>query len=108
MPERVTVATTDDLAPGEGMAVTVDRGDGDGCVGIAVFNVDGEFHAVANRCTHVGGSLGNGRLAGTVVTCPLHGAKFDVTTGDVLQPPADEPARAYDVEVDDGEVVVVL
>jgi len=108
MPERVTVVTTDDLAPGEGMAVTVDRGGDDGRVGIAVFNVDGEFHAIDNRCTHVGGTLGNGRLAGTVVTCPLHGAKFDVATGDVLRPPADEPVGVYDVEVDDGEVVVVL
>ena len=108
MPERVTVATTEELAPGEGVTVRVDREDGDGRTGIAVFNVGGEFHAIENRCSHVGGSLGNGRLAGTTVTCPLHGAKFDVTTGDVIQPPADEPVRAYDVEVDDGEVVVVL
>ena len=108
MTERVTVATADELAPGEGMAVTVDRGDGDGRLGIAVFNVDGEFHAIKNRCTHVGGSLGNGRLAGTTVTCPLHGAKFDVTTGDVLQPPADEAVRTYDVQVAWGEVRVVL
>ena len=108
MPDRVTVATTDELAPGEGMAVTLDRGDGDGRVGIAVFNADGEFHAIENRCPHVGGSLGNGRLSGTTVTCPLHGATFDVATGEVRSPPADEPVRAYEVEVHDGEVVVVL
>jgi len=95
MTDRVTatVAKTGELPPGEGMAVTVDRGGDDGRVGIAVFNADGEFHAIENRCSHVGGSLGNGRLAGTTVTCPLHGARFDVTTGDVLRPPADEPAR---------------
>ena len=108
MPERVTVARTDELAPGEGMAIAVDRGDGDGRVGIAVFNADGEFHAIENRCTHVGGSLGNGRLSGTTVTCPLHGAKFDVATGDVLRSPADEAVRTYDVEVVDGEVRIVL
>lgn len=108
MPERITVATTDELAPGEGMALSVDREDGDGRVGIALFNVGGEFHAIANRCTHAGGSLGNGRLAGSTVTCPLHGAKFDATTGDVLSPPANESVRRYDLEVEDGEVRVVL
>lgn len=106
--ERVTVATTDDLSPGEGLAVSVDTDDSEGSVGIAVFNVDGEFHAIGNRCPHVGGSLGNGRLSGTIVSCPLHGATFDVTTGDVCSPPADQPVRTYDVEVVEGEVRVLL
>ena len=108
MPDRVTVASTDELVPGEGMAVSVDVGDSEGRVGIALFNVDGEYHAIENRCTHVGGSLGNGRLSGETVTCPLHGATFDVTTGDVLTPPADAPVRTFDVEVEDGDVHVVL
>ena len=108
MPDRVTLATTDDLAPGEGMAVSIDRGDEEGRVGIALFNVDGGFYAIGNRCPHVGGSLGNGRLSGETVACPLHGATFDVTTGDVLTPPADEPVRTFDVEVVEGEVRVVL
>ena len=107
MPERVTVATTDELEPGEGMAVAVETDEGDSH-GIAIFNVDGEYHAIANRCTHVGGSLGNGRLRGTTVACPLHGATFDVTTGTVCSPPADEPVRTYDVEVEGDEVRVVL
>jgi len=101
MPDRVTVATTDELAPGEGMALSV------GGEGVALFNVDGEFHAVANPCTHAGGSLGNGTLSGTTVTCPLHGAKFDVTSGEVVRPPAHEPVHRYEVVVEDGEVDVV-
>lgn len=108
MTKRITVASTDELAPGEGMAVSVDVGDGEGRVGIAIFNVDGEYHAIEDRCTHVGESLGNGRLTGSTVACPLHGATFDVTTGDVCSPPADERVRTYDVEVGDGEVRVVL
>ena len=101
MGEPVTVATVDELAPGEGMAVVVDG------EAVALFNVDGEFHAIANACTHVGGSLGNGRLSVTVVRCPLHGATFDVTTGEVLSLPADEPVRRYPVEVRGDEVRVV-
>ncbi|HKJ60319.1 MAG TPA: non-heme iron oxygenase ferredoxin subunit [Halobacteriales archaeon] len=102
MTEPVAVATTEELPPGEGIAVSVDG------EGIAVFNVDGEYHAIANACTHAGGSLGNGRLAGTTVTCPLHGARFDVAAGDVLRPPADAPVRTYDVEVAGGEVRVFV
>ena len=108
MAEHVTVATVDELPPGEGLAVSVDLEDGAGPVGVAIFNVDGEFHAVENRCTHVGGSLGNGRLSGSTVTCPLHGATFDVTTGEFLSPPADDPVESYDVEVEGDEVRVLL
>jgi len=100
MPEPVVVATTDELATGEAMAVSIDG------EGVAIFNVDGEYHAIANRCTHVGGSLGKGRLDDGVVSCPLHGAKFDVRTGAVCSPPADEPVRTYDVEVLDGELLL--
>jgi nitrite reductase (NADH) small subunit len=48
---------------------------------IALFNVDGEFHALDGICPHQGGPLGKGQLAGCIVTCPWHGWQFDVTTG---------------------------
>ena len=102
MAEPVMVATTDELAPGEALAVSIDG------EGVAIFNVEGEYYAIANRCTHVGGSLGKGRLDDGVVTCPLHGAEFDVRTGAVCSPPADEPVSTYEVEVTDGEVRVVI
>lgn len=101
MAEPVTVARTDELGPGEGLAVSVDG------EGIAVFNVDGEYVAIANRCTHAGGSLGNGRLDGGTVTCPLHGAQFDVRTGAVVRPPAAEPVDRYPVRVVGDEIRVV-
>ena len=47
----------------------------------AVYNIDGAFYATGNACTHTGGPLSEGDLAGQVVTCPLHGSQFDVTTG---------------------------
>ncbi len=48
---------------------------------VAVFNVEGEFHAMDGICPHAGGPLAKGVLRGIVVTCPWHGWQFDVTTG---------------------------
>jgi 3-phenylpropionate/trans-cinnamate dioxygenase ferredoxin subunit len=44
--------------------------------------VDGAYFAIANKCTHLGGSLSRGELDGSVVTCPRHGARFNVKTGE--------------------------
>jgi 3-phenylpropionate/trans-cinnamate dioxygenase ferredoxin component len=51
---------------------------------VLLANVDGSFHAIANKCTHLGGSLVNGTLEGSIVTCPRHGARFDVKTGQAV------------------------
>ena len=48
---------------------------------VLLANVDGSYYAIANKCTHAGGSLAKGVLAGSIVTCPRHGARFDVKTG---------------------------
>lgn len=48
---------------------------------VALFNVDGEFHALDGVCPHQGGPLGKGKLVGCIVTCPWHGWQFDVQTG---------------------------
>jgi 3-phenylpropionate/trans-cinnamate dioxygenase ferredoxin subunit len=54
---------------------------------ILVANVSGSYYAMGNRCTHAGGDLSKGKLDGTTVTCPKHGAKFDITTGKVVSGP---------------------
>ena len=51
---------------------------------ILLSNVDGSYYAIANKCTHLGGSLGKGVLEGGIVTCPRHGAQFDVRTGSAV------------------------
>lgn len=51
---------------------------------ILLANVDGAYHAIANRCTHMGGNLSNGVLNGSVVTCPRHGSQFDVRSGKLV------------------------
>jgi nitrite reductase/ring-hydroxylating ferredoxin subunit len=67
---------------------------------VAVFNIDGRFCATQSRCTHRQGSLNEGTLAGSTVTCPLHGAQFNVCTGAVLRGPAKDPLATFRVVVD--------
>lgn len=69
----------------------------------AVFNIEGGFCATQARCTHRQGALSEGSLDGSTVTCPLHGAQFNVWTGAVLRGPARDPLKTYRVTVD-GEV----
>lgn len=67
---------------------------------VAVFNVNGTLFAIAAKCTHVGGPLETGSVSGTVVTCPLHGSRFDLRTGAVALGPATRPVRTYRVWVE--------
>ncbi|MDP9020609.1 MAG: Rieske 2Fe-2S domain-containing protein [Actinomycetota bacterium] len=71
---------------------------------LAVANVDGTVCAVADECPHAGASLGEGTLDGWSLRCPLHGASFDVRTGEVVSGPATEAVRCHPVEVVDGVV----
>lgn len=54
---------------------------------ILIANVEDRFYAVANRCTHRAGDLSKGTREGNIITCPVHGSKFDVTNGKNIQGP---------------------
>jgi nitrite reductase/ring-hydroxylating ferredoxin subunit len=69
-----------------------------------VTNAGGRLYAFEDACTHMGCSLANGELDGTVVTCACHGSQFDVTTGAVLRGPAQRPARSVSLTVENGEM----
>jgi len=73
---------------------------------IALFNIDGVFYALDNACPHRGGPLGAGRLDGTIVTCPWHANRFDVTTGQVVT--GVRPVATYAVHVRGDDVLVDL
>ncbi|MFQ5838433.1 MAG: Rieske (2Fe-2S) protein [Thermoplasmata archaeon] len=75
---------------------------------IIVVNLEGELHALDGICTHAYAELQNGFLGGGLVTCPLHLSRFDVETGEATNPPAEEPLRRYEVEVEDGVVYLLL
>ena len=75
---------------------------------VAVYNVDGTFHATDNVCTHAFAILSDGWLEDGVIECPLHSARFDVATGRVLSEPAECDLRTYPVRIVDDQVDVAL
>ncbi len=88
------------LAPDE--HVTVELED----VGVLVFNVDGEFHALPDLCSHDNYPLSEGEVVGGTITCTLHGSKFCIRTGAPLSPPAYEPVHTFPVRVHDGIIQI--
>ncbi|MCE2998462.1 MAG: non-heme iron oxygenase ferredoxin subunit [Betaproteobacteria bacterium] len=100
MADWITVAAAGDIAPGSCKVV-----DADG-TRIAVYNLDGEFHAIEDVCTHDGGELASGAVEGGEVICPRHGARFCIRTGDALSAPAYEPTAKLPVRIENGTVQV--
>lgn len=121
MSDLFEVASVDELQPGERMIVTVDG------QSIGVFNVDGEYHAILNRCQHEGGPVCDGKVQDALVgeylgpgervketfsdtpaiACPWHGWEYDLTTGDHLGDP-DVSLPTFEVAVRDGMVCLEL
>jgi 3-phenylpropionate/trans-cinnamate dioxygenase ferredoxin component len=86
-----------------------------GDFGVLIANVDGEFYAVDALCTHYGGDLSAGTLKGRNLTCPVHGATFDVTDGKAVSPPTqplDRPVIenliTYPLKVENGEIYIKI
>jgi 3-phenylpropionate/trans-cinnamate dioxygenase ferredoxin subunit len=100
VPERITIARTSDIPQGRGVAIDVEG------LRLAVFNVNGEYFAMDDRCTHAEASLSQGDCDDETVECPLHGARFDLRTGDALTAPADTPVQTYKVHVAGDELQI--
>jgi len=98
--EFVEIGAQSDLPNGERLFVQIDD------LPIVVFNIGGELYAIADLCSHDDGPLGDGEVEGYEVTCPRHGASFDVRTGKVLSLPAVEDIPAYPVRVVEGKIEV--
>ena len=75
MVEKIRIASIHDVEPGTGIEIIAA-----GRV-IALYNINGELHALDGVCPHAGGPLGKGTVSGCMVTCPWHGWQFDVKTG---------------------------
>ncbi len=102
MAKLIKLAETKSLAPGQAAAFDVEGHR------IALFNVGGSFYAIDDTCPHSGGPLSEGAICGTTVRCPWHDADFDLRSGAVLCPPAEESVAAYKVVVEGGDVKVEL
>lgn len=74
---------------------------------VVLVNVDGEFFAVSDTCSHAQCSLGgNGMLDGNVITCGCHGAQFDAKNGKVLSLPAPTDIASYEVKIDGDDIYI--
>lgn len=71
---------------------------------VAVFEVDGVFHATADQCTHGTALLSRGKIVDGRIVCPLHAGSFDLLTGAVADLPCEEPLAVYAVEVRDADI----
>jgi 3-phenylpropionate/trans-cinnamate dioxygenase ferredoxin subunit len=100
MAEWVKVAEVSELKPGQKKQVDLDG------VAVAIFNVDGQYYAIEDVCTHDGAPLAGGRFNGHQIACPRHGARFDVRTGQAITMPAVEPVDTYPVKVEGNDILV--
>lgn len=89
-----------DLTPGKPQKVTL--GDKDVCV----VRVNEEVFAVADICSHAEASLSEGEVSGEKIECWLHGAEFNLRTGEAMTPPATEPLEVYEVKRDGDSVTI--
>ena len=96
------VADAAEVAPGTMLHVEVEGRQ------ICVYNVNGDYYATDDICTHRRARLSDGYLDGRVVQCPLHFGTFDVLTGKALNPPCKFPLETYPVALDDQRVFIDL
>ena len=101
---KVQIGKTTDLGPGKMKLVKIE-GHGE----IVLANVGGKFHAMKGTCGHEGGPLWEGELAENVITCPWHGAKWDVSSGNLVEFPLDlDPEPYYPVTVDGENLFIEI
>ena len=100
MSDWVAAAREGELAPGQWRVVDVDG------TSVVLFNLNGEYYAIEDVCTHDGGRLTGGHVEGDQIVCPRHGARFCIRTGAALTAPAYEPTAKFLVRIENGEVQV--
>jgi 3-phenylpropionate/trans-cinnamate dioxygenase ferredoxin subunit len=100
MAEFEQVARVDEIVDGGRKSLIVDD------VPVLLLRVGDDFYCIEDICTHDGQPLADGPMVGCEITCPRHGARFDVRDGKATCMPATEPVATYPVEVRDGAVFV--
>ncbi|MFW5714472.1 MAG: Rieske (2Fe-2S) protein [Brevefilum sp.] len=95
-----SVCSVEDLPPGERLFIELGEDP------VVIFNISGDFYAIADICTHDDGPLGEGDIEDHVIVCPRHGARFDIRTGEVLALPAVKGVSAYPIRERDGMIEI--
>ena len=98
----IPVAAKADLGKGERLVIEVEGNP------IVIFNVDDKFYAIEGICSHDEEELAEGQLDGFELTCPRHGARFDIRDGSVLALPAFQEINTFPVEIRGEEVLIGL
>lgn len=101
MSNFVKVASLSEIVPGKGKTCTIQGKE------VGVYNIDGKIYAMENNCFHQGAPLADGRLEGTIVTCPWHSWKYDVTNGRCTR---DESVfmKIYPVKIEGEDIFVQM
>lgn len=94
------VAARADVAPEEPIRVQVGEED------IAIYNIDGSFHATSNICTHAYASMVDGFQEGEEIECPLHEGRFNIKTGEALCAPVTDALQVFEVKVEGEDIFV--
>ena len=100
MSEWKKICSTSEIAVGEWRQTDLD-----GTI-VVIYNVDGDFFAIEDVCTHDGAILSGCPLEGDEIICPRHGARFSVRTGEALSAPAWEATAIFPVKIENDEIWV--
>lgn len=100
MSDWVTVDAVQNFPEGTRHVIDVDN------TMVLVFNLNGQYYAIEDLCTHDGGDLSGGKLEGDNIICPRHGARFCIKTGEALTPPAFESIPTFAVRIENDLVQV--
>lgn len=105
----IEVAKIDEIPEGSSKPVELNGKE------LLIVNYRGNFYAINRRCTHMGGDLSRGTLEGKIVTCPKHGSRFDVTTGESIKGPKigfvklkTKDAQVYEVKTEKDIIKVKM
>ena len=94
------VGSVNDLNNGEAKKIEIDDKK------IALFRIDGDYFATDDTCTHEKASLSEGEIDNETVTCPHHGARFNIKTGQAMSLPAMFPVKTYQIKIDGDNIMI--
>ena len=98
---KIFVGKTTDITSGQMKKVSVDENE------VVILNMDGNYFAIDDTCTHAGGSLSEGKLDGSTIICDLHGAQFDCKNGKLIKFPAKiNDLRTYKIVIESDKIFV--
>ncbi len=100
--KKVTVGRVEAVPPGRGATVKLKNG-----AEVALFNVNGKFHAIENFCPHKAYPLADSRLYGNIVECDLHGWRFDVRSGECFTKKSCS-IESYEVLIEDEMIKILV